>query len=501
MPQSVAMLFDAISETKVGAPAVHSSSNETHDDRILWVHLELARIVRIQKLLTPETKASVTGHITMDRLYKALGHDLSYLRMSAFLALETLVIDVYDLGLDEEAKLWKMFMPIAMKASESNEQTNIVIQCKFSFLDRLSAHEALATMKPNTLTSTQHPMFYPFVNDFVIGVLILKQGLYPGTVSEKEEFALLLLENLIAFVLQDQSFAADGSIRNGTIFLRQRAPIEKVVMRQILVSLLHQEIFASLFSLLYTQWDGTRAAAFRVLSKLVLAAHESDVDLPEVYSGCDGRLHLQSRGMYLASSPRQREAETGSQLLAFAYISLKRMDQRNVFLLKMIDCLERRLSDMQSSLETILKGDDEAMVVEEGKQLPLAHGIIHAILLVVRYHHFVSKRSTGIDASRHGLGQNYERLLSIFCGAIQLSLKIIADIREGESIEGLGIEPLNEEAMVAAKGSGTPLNVNTGAIGANGTVSRLSHSEQDGHGSRLATQRIVVSTFLRKPLC
>ena len=496
MSRSLAMLFDAISEASNTAPVVFSS-DETCDDRILWAHLELARVVRQRKFLNQETKSSIARHVTMGRLYTALGHHSSFLRISAFLALETIVIDVYGLGLEEEAKVWKMFMPMVMNASECNEHTNIILQCKFSFLDRLLAHEASVVMKSIAVPLMELPKFYSFVNDFVIGVLILKQGLYPGTVSTKEEFVLQLLENLIAFVLQSQSYAADGSARNGTIFVRQRAQIEMVTMRRILESLLQQEIFASLFSLLYTQWDSTRSSAFRVLTKLALAAHESESKLPVVYSDRDGRIHLESRGMYLASSPRQREAETGSQLLAFVYISMKGVNERNEFLMKIIFCLERRLNDMQSSLETILQGDDDEAVTREGKKLPLSHGIIHAILLVVQYHNFASRTSTGIDTACHGLVQNYERLISIFCSAIRLSLKIIADTRDGESIEGLGDETsMNEEGLAGAKGSGTPLNVNTGAIGANGTISRLSHSEQDDCGRRLATQRIVVSFFV-----
>ena len=88
--------------------------------------------------------------------------------------------------------------------------------------------------------------------------------------------------------------------------------------------------------------------------------------------------------------------------------------------------------------------------------------------------------------------------MSIFCGAIQMSLKIIADTHDRESIEELGDATSINEDVVGARGSGTPLNVNTGAIGANGTVSRLSHKDQEDLGRRLATQRVVVS-FMSEP--
>jgi len=498
MSQFVVMLYKAILDTKPSAPAYHLSA-EIHEDRISWVYLEFTRIVKMQKFLNTETKSCITNHIPLPRLYSALGHELSYLRISAFLVLETILVDVYDHGLEEEADVWKMVMPLMMKTSEGNEHTNILLQCLFSFLDRLSAREATIEIKSGGGTQQTHPTttFFSFVNDFVIEKLILKEGLYPGTVSEKEEFSLQLLENLIAFVLQDQSYTTNGCTRNGSIFLRRRAPIEKTTMRRILASLLHQEVFASIFSLLYTQWDTTRVNAFRVLTKLVQAAHESDFMLPEVYSSLEGRINLASRGMYLASSPRQREAQTGSQLLAFAYISLKNLDERNEFLTRIIDCLQGRLTDMQSSLESILKGDDDASLVEEGRQLPLAHGIIHAILLIVRYHNgqVATKAQTNEVTTGRDLYQHYEQLLNIFCSAIQLSLKIVADVRDGESIDGLeDDETSSNDALLAARGSSTPLNVNTGAIGANGTVSRLSNAGTEDDGRRLATQRIVVST-------
>ncbi len=73
----------------------------------------------------------------------------------------------------------------------------------------------------------------------------------------------------------------------------------------------------------------------------------------------------------------------------------------------------------------------------------------------------------------------------------------MADVRDGEMIEGMDSEiPLGKDAT-KSRGCNTQrsmtLNVNTGAIGGNGILSKLSSSDKQQAKSKLAMQRIVVS--------
>lgn len=485
---AAALMFDAISKTSSKA-STSLSSRETHSDRILWANLELSQTFFNQKLLNSATKQAISKYVSLDTLTKALGHDLADLRLSGFETIETVVSHICGRDIETEFAMWRIYVSMTMKASDRKEQSVTIIQSLILFLDRVSIHGAKTAEDAHDKAMESMTLFFN-VNNFLINELILNHGIYPGTVTEKEEFALNLLEHLVAFVLQRSSFAVDGANRNGIIFTRERHAIEKKAMRLVLGQLLTQEVFACLFSLLHTQWDSTRAAGFGVLTKLVQAAHDSGIDLPTGYVGCDGRSSLISRGMYLASSPRQREAETGSQLLAFLYMALQDHDEKLTFLLNLVDCLESRIFAMKASLQKILSTNEPRAAVEAGQNLPLAHGLIHAILLLT--HHVDSLEiPTNRDLQRpcpipcH----LYERLTAIFCDALHLSLTIVADVREDEDIKGVD----KQIGELQLGSSSTPLNVNTGAIGANGTVSRLSKSAQSNQASFLGTQRIVVS--------
>jgi hypothetical protein len=86
-------------------------------------------------------------------------------------------------------------------------------------------------------------------------------------------------------------------------------------------------------------------------------------------------------------------------------------------------------------------------------------------------------------------------MIEVYCKSIQLSLAVVADVRDGEMIEGMddqiALRGDESKASKANDSRSTPLNVNTGAIGANGTFTKLTNSETE---RRLAIQRIVVSS-------
>jgi hypothetical protein len=495
LSESVVLLFTNIGRLASGETAsVVPVSVESVTDRVLWAHLELARQLHVQKVMTPAVQEVIVTHVPSIRLQLALTNESSWIRLAAFRSLQAVVADAYNEGILEEAELWKNTIPFSIKTIDSKEYTTDILHCLISFLDRFSTWEAGVAIETEANIPLQN--FYLFASDFVIGRLVLKLGAYPGTVVDKEEFSVMLVENLLAFVLQDQSFSTDNVTRNGIMFQRKRQKTEQVTMSALLRSIIQRETFAALFSLLHSPWDGTRAIAFRLLEKLVVAAHLHNLPLPEAYSDETGLRQLKFRGLYLASSPRQREADTGSRFLAFIFISKKSGKERLQYLSELVHYLETRLSEMKLCLQSILQGESSAL--DTGGRIPLAHGIINAILLTVHHQKLLVKTQNKVDVVDQARNRLYEKLIGLFCEAIQLSLNIVADVRDGERMEGVE-ETLFGYEEQQDRSSATPLNVNTGAIGANGNLSKLAHCDNEAQENKLAVQRVVVSDTLSKP--
>ncbi|KAL3934493.1 MAG: hypothetical protein SGBAC_009805 [Bacillariaceae sp.] len=359
-----------------------------------------------------------------------------------------------------------------------------MLQTLISFLDRFSQSQS----KLN-----QNSDFESFFVHFLLHDIIVKKGLYPGTVADKEGFMLSLLGCLLSFVTQDQSFSLQTTVaKHGIVFNRKRSAEEETNMLQLLNAFFTPEIFCSLFSLLFSIWDSTRAFAFRFLSKLVVAGQLNKISLPSEFVSKAASDSLKSRGIYLASSPRQREADTGARVLAFLYLTLDRPQDRVDCLQNMMNLLKIRLQDMNGHLRSILNGQEKAIATEKATSLPLAHGIIQAITLAVEHRKLDAAHHTQHSTLDHS--NIYHELLEILIEAIQVSLAVVADVREGETIEGVG----NNMDFFHKKerGSSVPLNVNTGAIGANGTFSSVSAKDDVEYASRLAVQRVVIGSWL-----
>jgi hypothetical protein len=271
-------------------------------------------------------------------------------------------------------------------------------------------------------------------------------------------------------------------------------------------ALLGQEVIAVLISLLYSIWDGTRSSCFRLLSRLILVGRENKIGLSPAYTSQSNRLGIEARGVYLASSPRQREADTGARILVFLFMSLSRQAEKKAYIQKLTDLLGRRLATMKGMLGKLMSGENDPEN-GAGTRLPLSHGLTHALRLMVEHIQASSPYSSSSSSSSSSTSlendEAYGKMASVFCQAIQVSLTVVADVKEGSVVDGMDEElALSQET----RGNATPLNVNTGAIGANGTFSSVKEeAEKDQHKKRLAIQRIVVSCkfadVLRRPCC
>ena len=77
-------------------------------------------------------------------------------------------------------------------------------------------------------------------------------------------------------------------------------------------------------------------------------------------------------------------------------------------------------------------------------------------------------------------------LAAALCDGMQVSLAVVADVRDGEDLEGIESDFAN-----STKG-----NVNPGAIGANGIFSSVNRVDDSENERGLATQRIIVGSWL-----
>jgi hypothetical protein len=454
-------------------------------DRVLWAELEITRFSSTMKLSDGRLDEIVANCLHKERFRFALVHSQPFIRIVAFRAMKC-VVSSYGTTrrLEEEAEMWRYALPYSIKTNESKEYLSNLLQCLSNFLDRLSAWEAGI----NADSGCEYlPIFQSFVVEFLIDDVILAKGSYSGTIAEKEIFGVSLLGSLLAFSLQDESYGSDNTIlKKNAVFNRKRSLKEETAMGEILKALLRRDVLSSLFGLLHSIWDNTRAVTFQYLTKLAVASQSNKMALAKEYCDEDQRRYILARGIYLASSPRQRESDTGARMICFLYASLPERSEKDSFLSKIVGLSTDRVSLMKGTLNEILLGNSAST---DGSCLPLAHGLVHAIQLCID--HDKSARRLLSKASNMSNADLNESMIEVFCKALQLSLSVVADVRDGEAIDGI-----DEEAILVTsdkkESDSTPLNVNTGAIGANGTFSSVSATNMDEAKARLAMQRVVV---------
>lgn len=446
---------------------------------------------------------AIAKYLSRDVLKSSLTHSSESIRLVAFASIEC-VVSTYDVSasplqlLEEEIAYWRLALPYAFKSGGKEYNTEL-LRTLSSLLNRLSdiESESLEDRRNDPTSSvadgakkvgTSLPILNSFVCDFLITELIVHQGAYPGTVADKEGFVLALFQCIIAFVLQDEvaPLTDRKETKVGRSPMRRLRSNEVSCMRQILISMVSTEVISSLFSLLNSMWDHTRATAFTSLCQLVELAHVRDISVSSGYSSDECANFLQNRAIYLASSPRQREADTGARMLAFINTLFASREERHVHIEKLATILSERLELMEDVL-----GINPASVTdsrqENGTQLPMAHGLIHALRLSVEIPFISLSESDSF----------YDHISLICCRAIQISLAVVADLKEGATLneDGMFEDELIDETATP-KLSRAPLNVNTGAVGANAVFSSIQKTDENESIQRFAFQRVIVSYFL-----
>ena len=472
----------------ISAESTQSNTLGLISDRILWAELEITRYSSEIKISDKRLDDIIASSLHRERFQFALIHSLPSIRLVAFRAMKSVVSSYGNTRkLEKEAEMWRFALPYSIKTNESKEHLSNLLQCLSNFLDRLSAWEAGI----NTSSESKSlPIFQYFTIEYLIDDIILAKGSYSGTIADKEIFGVSLMSCLLAFSLQDEAYGSDNTIlKKNAVFNRKRSLLEENAMKEVLKALVQKEVLSSLFGLLHSIWDNTREVTFQYLTKLAVATQARKLTLAKEYRDEDQRKFILTRGIYLASSPRQRESDTGARMICFLYASLMDQSEKDSFITRIVSLARDRVSSMKSTLNNIILGNTTS---SDGSCLPLAHGMVHAIRLCID-HDKAARRLLSIKSSRSNVDLN-ESMIEVFCKALQLSLSVVADVRDGEAIDGIDEEMVLVTSNTKESDS-TPLNVNTGAIGANGTFSSVSTTNLEETKARLAMQRVVVRAF------
>lgn len=504
-------------------------------DRVLWAKLEVVRQARIQKMtkasvLTENLQKAIAGAVPRTMLQSALTHNDSTIHLAAFSTLDALLPSYTDAStpataldlISQELDLWRGALPYASKCNGKEHVTQMV-KCLDNILVRASNVQAESQemaqfdgTNGNGIEVGGTDIVAEFC-DFLIGDLFVRSGSYPGTVADKEAFALPLASCIL-------SFACDGKIhsknivaaaksasdkpkkrsKNKGVTNRKLSPGQLVTRENVLRRLVSKEVFGSILSLLHSMWDRTRALAYELCCDLINQALLSSIPLPLAFTASEGRHSWQARAFHLASSPRQREADTGGRMLSVLYAASSPKERES--------CLENIVTTASERIDTMataLSGDSS-----DHQPLPLAYGLLQALRLMLEQNKALIER----DALLAGSIGNRRKLDSVSAcvsvaniasRAIQTSLAIVADIKKsGEGEEEGDEDIMGDEAPAGASGkpsveaatdSATPLNVNTGAIGANAVYSSIKASDEEAEKQRYALQRVIVSqTYLFK---
>ena len=417
---------------------------------------------------------SVCRSLPVGLLRTTLFHEEARLRCCAFQTLEPILIANDDgegdafRSLQLEVALWKEALPYAMKCSDK-EYVVTLIQTLRSFLGRISNVEA----------NCGSTLLFSFVSEFLLEGLFVKHAAYPGTVADKEKWALAMIECVMSFALQHKSFML-GQKRKSSKHSNARkiSKSQQLVYDQILYTVLGNNVLSTLFSLLFSMWGSTRSSVYQIILQILDHAVEEDLQLPAFLSRKSMEL-LQARAIHLASSPRQREADTGARILCAICATMNSAELRLNYLKMLCDLLLKRIVMMESSLGLDVE-DDANMFVEKSIELPLAHGLIQSIRLIVE------KWNLANVFSGKAL---YEDLMMACFRAIEVSLIVVADIKDVGEKESVRDE---DTWKLGKKATNVPLNVNTGAIGAN-VYASIGPVDDDEQRMRLIKQRIIVS--------
>lgn len=463
---------------------IEIGSDVSDKSSMLWAVIEIIRHADMMRLLKDTVhrrlRDVIKATFSEKTLVVALTHESSLLRIAAFQTMHPILMtyDAYNsdpyLCSIAEVNLWKRTLPYACKSSEK-EYLSTLSKALVSFLMHLSDIEY--KKHGETIDTAPSHLLVPFVTEFLLEDLFVYQAAYPGTVSDKEKFALILMDTVVSFATQRDSFqSCNRLLKNAS---KKVKPLQMLWYRDILNHILGENVMATLFSLLHSQWDGTRTTVYQIVIDVLDYGRTLGFSpTPFLISSSCTRL-MEARGIHLASSPRQRESDAGARILAILCLSRQTQSEKNDFLERLSSKLKDRVDMMEASLGLGEKDRNSA------NQLPLAHGLLQTVRLIL-------DDPSGLQIMADSKSHLHSALISSCIRSIEVSLVVVADVKEDE------LPDESEEKwkrVRSEKSANIPLNVNTGAIGANGNFTSVHKADNSEIARRLATQRIVMGTW------
>jgi Putative death-receptor fusion protein (DUF2428) len=473
VPAWVALLAEIGHQSTLGTAVEgrRSLAGECGSDRVLWAQCEVAR--QAQSLLRPDDdlRREIALVLNPSHMRVAMASFSSHLRVAAFSALEMSIYQASVVDqLEQECQLWRFGLDYASKF-DGREYMASILHALALFMDRLLLHQEAVIDRCNTNIA-----FNSFVLGYLVQDLFITRLGYPGTAFEKESFALALFECILVFVFRGEELALESKLLNktGSLFRRRRSDHEETILGETETGLHSPDVFSTLFGLLHSAWDSTRSEAYRLLASLIGVGRSRSLSFPTEYSLADNG-PLERRAVFLASSPRQREADTGAKMLAVLYWARSSWDLRLCYLRRITRMFEERLDMVRAFLADVV-ADSSGNV----DSLPLAHGLAQALALMLAFNDEGGDNCSGQTAALRS------EMTKHFCGAIKIALSVVADY----NVEEIG-ENTDEFGPI-----GCPDIVNPGAIGANGTFASLNAGTLAETNRRLSSQRIVIGSWL-----
>ena len=459
-------------------PVYERSSRTLFADRVVWAKCELIRVAAKDGVLKDTAKLAVV--LPREDLEWALTHFDPLVRCVAVQAMSTLVEAYSPNGsvmdrLRDEEELWRYILPWTLKTS-GKEYTSSILYCLLSFLDRLSMAEAEDPI------GGRLPRLEAFFVEFLVGDILVRKAAYPGSVVDKELFALSLMECSLSFIDRDLDVAMESVLlpKTGAIFQRRRSDAEDAAMYAMRKALLSHDVVTSLFAMLNSVWDNVRASSYHMLSSLMSMARLQNLALPETYTCPTAVLSLTRKSLFLVSSPRQREADTGAKMMGFLCLSEPTEASQLARLQYYVDHLVNRLEHFKSRLGKILSSHRDE---EDGNDLPLVHGLVGGVSLCIE-----SLSRSGMRGSSTTMELSHT-LVCALSDALRVSLAVISDVEKDDLADATEVETRDLTVGVEAK-------VNAGAIGANGLFSSVERLTLEEKQKRVALQRLVMGSWL-----
>lgn len=443
---------------------VSTLSDSTFEREVyLWAFLECAQYASSQKLIlcSPQLRQFMSKCLPLHSFKVMLVYSNQSLRLAGFLAIEALVpcyVSESDDVLDTEVAVWKFALPYASKSNDKGYTKNLM-DCLSRLLRRLYVTDQ---------SKSTGIYLQDFVCNFLVDGVALQIGLYPGTAAEKEYFSLSLVKTVVAF--------AFGIVDE----------TGKHYASKILNHLVCQ--LSSLLFLIHSTWDITRATAFEIVCDIVRWALENSMMLPVPLSDERQRLSLFFRAIHLASSPRQREADSGAKILGLLFISASTTASARIeFFRMLLSLVTDRLGMFETALGKLNFFTNETSAslsaTPESTEsfIPLAHGLLNALNVILGQ----AREKTFSMALEKEENDSLCQQLAFSCRqAILCSMNVVAHIENftDESEDDYDFD------------GGLPqVNVNTGALGANTSFSLLHKTTEEENTRRVRIQRVVVS--------